>query len=139
MKLIIILLILSLNSFAQNPWKIDKSDWLPMGLTFGAGYSQGWRDEVEFHPRLLFAHYPNLNHSFWDIREPKRWNANHILKTATMGLFTSAICVKIGDWKSYPKKKRWQKLIADAIKYYGAYKLGFFLSYNLQNNNKLTW
>ncbi len=139
MKYLIILscLFLSVNCFGQ--WKIEKSDWLPMGLVLGAGYSQSWRDEVEFHPNALFRHYPNLNHSFWDIREPKRWNANHVLKTATMALFTAAICVKIGDWKAYPKKKRWQKLAADALKYYGMYHIGFFIGYNLQHKNKFTF
>lgn len=48
-----------------------------------------------------------------------------------------AIVIKTGDIKDYPKKKRLLKILVDMGKYYAAYQLGFFLSYNITHQNKL--
>jgi hypothetical protein len=105
-----------------------------MGLQFTAGYAQGWREEVLYHPNALFKNHPNLNRSFWDNRQWKRWNANHLLKSIVATSHTAAIVIKIGG-----EKKNWKQYAVDAVKYYGSYKLGFFISYNLTHKNKFTF
>ena len=131
MKLIILLLLTN-AAFAQ--FRITGNDAAIMGLQFTAGYAQGWREEVLYHPNALFRNHPKLNRSFWDIRKYKRWNANHLLKTIVSGSHTAAIVIKIGGGK-----KNWKQYAVDAFKYYGSYKLGFFVSYNLTHKNKFTF
>jgi len=134
-KITALLLLVSLNSHAQI---FSKKDIAPMILVAAAGYSTGWREVVINHPPQLFAQYPNLNRKFWDNRvqsEPgllnMEWNADHILKGTTVLLFTAAVTFKLGD------KKKWYWYLVDGVKYYLAYHAGFFISYNLQNHNKL--
>ncbi len=151
MKLFILLLISAVTNTTQgqtitkSPWAFTKKDIAPITLQLTAGYAQGWREEVLYHPKALFSHYPNLNHQFWDTRINRGTeglsvfrDANHLLKFIVTGTQTTAIVLKAGDWRDYPAKKRWQKLLADIIKYYGAYKLGFFISYNINHRNKFT-
>jgi len=116
----------------------SKKDIAPMALTMGAGYSQGWREEVIYHPNQLFEQFPNLNRNFWDIRVQNKpgflnteWDADHVLKATTGGLFVAAVAVKIGD------KKKWYWYVIDAAKYYLSYKTGFFLAWNVTHKNKL--
>jgi len=129
----------------KNPWAFNKKDIAPMTLQFAAGYAQGWREEVLYHPKALFERFPNLNHNFWDnrINRGSRGisifrDANHLLKFIVVGTQTTSIVIKVGDWKEYPKKDRWKKLLIDLVKYYGAYKLGFVMSYNVTHQNDLT-
>ena len=119
-------------------YRISKNDLKIMAIEIGAGYAQGWRDEVQYHPNQLFKQMPNLNRRFWDIRvqdEPTflntEWDADHVLKFAVNGLHVAAICFKIGE------KKKWYLYLVDAVKYYGSYKLGFFLGYNVTHRNRL--
>jgi len=128
-------LLFPLFSFGQI---MSKKDIAPMLLCMGAGYSTGLRDEVLYHPGQLFQQYPNLNRAFWDIRVQNpptflntEWDADHILKGTTVLLFTAAVTFKIGD------KKKWYWYILDGAKYFLSYKIGFYLSYNLQLKNKL--
>ena len=132
----LLLLIVSLHSFGQpkNPWKLTGNDAAIMSLQFTAGYAQGWREEVLYHPNALFRNHPKLNRSFWDNRQWKRWNANHLLKSIVATSHTAAIVIKIGG-----EKKNWKQYAVDALKYYGSYKIGFFVSYNLTHKNKFTF
>ena len=134
--LILILIVLILLSFKSNAqYKVfSRNDIAVMSLQAVAGYAQGWREEVLYHPNALFRNYPNLNRSFWDSREWKRWNANHLLKTIVAGSHTAAIVIKLDG-----KKKNWKLYALDAAKYYGSYKLGFFAAYNLTHKNKFTF
>lgn len=151
MKLLIpLLLCMVMNTIqaqtsTKSPYGFSKKDIAPLTLQLVAGYAQGWREEVLYHPEALFAHYPNLNHRFWDTRINRGSrgisifrDANHLLKFIVAGTQTTAIVIKVGDWKNYPRNKRWKKLLADMVKYYGAYKLGFYCSYNLTHQNKFT-
>lgn len=134
-KTTLLMLLISLNLNAQ--W-VSKKDIAPMILTAGAGYTTGWREIVINHPNQLFARYPNLPRRFWDNRvqsEPgllnMEWNADHVLKGATVLCFTAAVTFKIGE------KKKWYWYLVDGVKYFASYHLGFFLSYNVQHKNKL--
>jgi hypothetical protein len=147
MKLIMLLLaiIITPPANAQKKWyKITGNDMAIMSLELTAGYAQGWRDEVQYHPNQLFKQMPNLNRSFWDIRvqDPPgflnmEWDADHLLKFSVNSLHVTAIVIKIGDLKTYPKKDRWKKVLFDGFKYYLSYKAGFFLAYNITHKNKL--
>lgn len=139
-----ILLCISLSASAQKKWyNISKNDIAIMSIEVAAGYAQGWRDEVQYHPNQLFKQMPNLNRRFWDIRHQDpptflnmEWDADHALKFAVNGLHVTAVVLKVGDIKQYRKKDRWKKIIFDAAKYYLSYKAGFFLSYNITHKNK---
>ena len=139
MRVIIMLLLTALSHTTESQTTKKKYEWIskkdiaPIGLQVLAGYSQGWREEVLYHPNALFRRYPDLNRSFWDSRQWKRWNANHLLKTITASAHTAAIVLHIGE------KKNWKHYALDAFKYYSSYKLGFFISYNLQHKNKFTF
>lgn len=129
----------------KNPWSLNKQDIAPMTLQLAAGYAQGWREEVLYHPKALFERFPNLNRNFWDnrINRGSRGisifrDANHFLKFVVTGTQTASIVIKVSDWKDFPKKDRWKKLLIDLLKYYGAYKLGFYFSYNVTHGNKFT-
>jgi hypothetical protein len=141
--LITLLLLTSLTTQGQKWFTVSKNDLWVMGLEVGAGYSQGWREEVLYHPHQLFNRFPDLNRKFWDARwswqngDAYKWDANHVLKGTTNAFHLAAICVKVGDLKSYPKKDRWKKVLFDAAKYYLSYQLGFALSYNLTHSNKI--
>jgi hypothetical protein len=139
-----LLLICTTSAHSQNPWRVTKSDIAPMLLQMNAGYWQGWREEVLYHPNAFLRAHPNYNREFWDIRishDNKGLSAikdaNHLLKSTVVLSQTVAIVIKVGDWREYPKKKRVVKLLVDAIKYWGMYKLGFYLGYNITHNNKL--
>lgn len=142
---ILFLLLMPCLSFAQPKWNhVSKNDLSIMGIEVLAGYGQGWRDEINYHPNQLFKRFPNLNRNFWDIRvqnDPTflntEWDADHVFKFAVNGLHVAGIILKVGDLKSYPKKDRWKKILFDIVKYYGSYKLGFFLAWNVTNQNKL--
>lgn len=123
-------LLFQLTVFCQ--FKLDRKDIAPISCTLAAGFLQGTRDQVLYHPNALFQQFPNLNRRFWDIRQGHRWDANHWLKTGVATLFTAAIVFKIGD------KKKWYLYIWDGFKYYLPYKLGFFLAYNVTFKNKIT-
>lgn len=137
---VLLLLLLPFLSFGQDKWySITKNDAAVMALELAAGYGQGWRDEVLYHPNQLFKQYPNLNRRFWDIRVQDKpgflnteWDADHVLKGAIASLHVAAVVFKIGE-----RKQNWKKYLFDAVKYYGSYKLGFFLSYNLTHKNSL--
>ncbi|MEO5991288.1 MAG: hypothetical protein ABIP68_06595 [Ferruginibacter sp.] len=142
--ILFLLLILPAGSFAQKWYSFSKNDVAIMGLEMGAGYAQGWKDEVTYHPNQLFKNHPGLNRNFWDIRTQGKkgflnteWDADHVLKFSVNGLHVTAISIKIGNLKQYPKKQRWKKIVFDLIKYYASYKVGFFLSYNVTHENKL--
>lgn len=139
MKKLLLLLLFPLSLSAQKKWySISKNDLQVMAIEVGAGYAQGWRDEVIYHPNQLFKQMPNLNRRFWDVRVQDapgflntEWDADHVLKFAVNGLHVAAICFKIGD------KKKWYLYLVDAVKYYASYKVGFYLGYNVTHGNKL--
>lgn len=112
-----------------------------MSIEVGAGYMQGWREEVLYHPNALFRHFPKLSRTFWDNRitwqQRGKFDANHVLKGGIVTSQLIAIVIKTGDIKDYPKKKRLLKILIDLGKYYVSYQLGFFLSYNITHHNKL--
>jgi len=135
---IIILFLMPVKTNGQNDKWFSKKDIAPMALTLGAGYAQGWREQVIHHPNQLFKQFPNLNRNFWDIRVQGKkgflnmqWDADHTLKATSAGLFVAAIAIKTGE------KKRWYWYIWDGVKYYLSYKAGFFLAYNVTLKNKL--
>jgi hypothetical protein len=139
-SLIIMFIAFNTAAIAQKWYSVSKNDIATMSLEMGAGYAQGWREEVLYHPNALFAHFPNLNKNFWDNR--LSWqrghirDANHILKFSVTAFHLTAVAIKIGDYKSLPKKQRVKKILFDVFKNYAAYQLGFFLSYNLTHHNK---
>ncbi len=127
---------------AQKKWySISKNDIATMSCEVGAGYLQGWREEVIYHPNALFEHFPKLNPNFWDNRVS--WqkgnikDANHILKFGVTACHLTAIVIKTGDLKNYKGARKILKIVADVAKNYAAYQLGFFLSYNVTHHNKL--
>ncbi len=146
MKKIIYLLLLQLMiclpGMAQKKWySFSKNDIATMSCEMGAGYLQGWREEVIYHPNALFEHFPKLNANFWDNRISwQRGNikdANHILKFGVTAFHLTAVVIKTGDLKSYKGARKILKIIGDIAKNYAAYQLGFFLSYNVTHHNKL--
>jgi hypothetical protein len=131
----IMLCLFAINCQAQI---FTKNDFKICLLTAAAGYTTGLRDEVNYHPKAFMERHPNLNPTFWDNRVQGKkgllnmeWNADHVLKGATVLFFTAAVTLKIGE------KKKWYYYFIDAAKYYLSYHAGFFLSYNLQEKNKL--
>ncbi len=144
MKLLLILLILfPVISFGQDKWwKIDKNDIGVMACEIGAGYAKGWGDQVEYRHYELSQRFPGLfrnGNKFWDGREDSDgiWDAKHMMSAFATQFHIAAVCIKIGDLKSYKRKDRWKKIAFDAFKYYAAYHLGFFLSWNVTHGNKL--
>lgn len=141
--LITLLLLASISTQAQTKWyKISKNDLWVMGMEVGAGYSKGWGDEIEFHHFELSQRFPGLfknDNKFWDGRYDNDgiWDAKHMMSAFTTSFHVAAVVIKIGDLKSYRKKDRWKKITFDALKYYAAYHLGFFLSYNVTHGNKI--
>lgn len=136
------LLLLPFFSFSQKWYAVSKNDIAVMSCEVGAGYATGWREEVLYHHYALSQNFPGLfknGKTFWDGRvySDGVFDANHMLKGMTVGFHVAAICIKLGDIKSYPKKDRWKKILFDAVKYYGSYQLGFFLAYNITHQNKL--
>lgn len=136
MKLLPILLFISLSTNAQKLF--TKNDLKTIPLLMAAGYTNGLREEVIQHPKAFMLRHPNLNPTFWDNRVQgekgllnMEWNADHVLKGTTAMLFTAAVTFKLGD------KKKWYYYLADGIKSYMAYKAGFFISYHIQEKNKL--
>ena len=138
-KLLTILLFITHTATAQKWYSISKNDVVTMACEVGAGYGQGWREEVLYHPNALFKHFPNLNRNFWDNRlyseGGHNFDANHVLKGAITSLHLAAVVIKAGDLKNY-KGKKGLKILADFVKNYAAYQLGFFLSYNVTHKNK---
>lgn len=137
----ILFILIFLNAGAQKKWySITKNDLTTMSFEAVAGYGQGWREEVLYHPNALFTHFPNLNRRFWDSRESwKNGNikdANHLLKAGITLSHLAAVAFKIGNYKEY-KKQRFLKILADIAKNYAAYQIAFFLSYNITHHNKL--
>ena len=132
-----LLLLLPIFSFGQGQL-FTKKDIAPMTLSFAAGHATGWRDVVIYHPNQLFEQFPNLNENFWDNRVQNKpgflnmeWNADHVFKSASKLFFVTAVVLKVGD------KKKWYWYLWDGVKYFAAYHIGFFTSYNLINKNKL--
>lgn len=136
MKIIIIpTLFLSYFSTAQV---LTKNDLPVASLELVAGYLQGWRDEVIYHPNELFKHFPKLNRTFWDNRIQSapgflntEWDADHVVKSAIVLSHVTAVGVRISG------RKKFKFIILDMAKYYISYKLGFFLSYNVTHKNKV--
>lgn len=102
------------------------------------------RDEVIYHPNALFRRFPNLNRNFWDIRVQgskgflnTQWDADHVLKLAVNASHVAAVVIKFGEKPTGKRWKRVKKYAWEAIKYYGCYKVGFFVSYNIINHNRL--
>jgi hypothetical protein len=140
--LITLLLFTSLTTQGQKWYKITKNDIAVMTCEVGAGYAKGWADEIEFHHYELSQRFPGLfknENKFWDGRydDDGMWDAKHMMVGIATGFHITAICIKVGDLKSYPKKDRWKKVLFDAAKYYLSYQLGFALSYNLTHSNKI--
>jgi len=141
----LVLLLATQIVVAQKKWyHVSNNDIAVMSIEVAAGYSQGWRDEVQYHTKQLFKRFPNLNRTFWDIREENppgflnmEWDADHVLKFTTMGSHVAAVIVKKGDLKQYKGWDKVWKILFDIFKYYGAYKTGFFLAYNVTHGNKL--
>lgn len=138
MKLLPILLFISLQANAQKYKIFDKNDFKVLPLLIAAGYTTGLREEVIQHPKSFMLRHPNLNPNFWDNRIQgdkgflnMEWNADHVLKASTAALFTAAVTFKLGE------KKKWYYYLADGLKSYMAYKAGFFISYHIQEKNKL--
>ena len=140
MKTIILVLCLStMMASAQQEYKLfTKKDIKVLPLVFAAGYTTGLREEVIQHPKQFMLRHSNLNSTFWDnrVQGKKRllnmeWNADHVLKGTTALLFTAAITFNIGE------KKKWYFYLADGIKNYLFYKIGFYVSYHFQEKNKL--
>ena len=66
---ILILLLATQIVIAQKKWyHVSNNDIAVMSIEVVAGYSQGWRDEVQYNTKQLFRQFPNSNRSFWDIR-----------------------------------------------------------------------
>jgi hypothetical protein len=139
---ILILILLPLFSFSQKWYKVTKNDAAVMACEVGAGYAKGWQDEIEYHHFELSNRFPGLfknGSKFWDGRYDNDgiWDAKHMMAGIQVQFHIAAICIKVGDLKSYPKKDRWKKVLFDAVKYYASYQLGFFLSYNVTHGNKV--
>jgi len=65
----LILLLATQIVIAQKKWyHVSNNDIAVMSIEVVAGYSQGWRDEVQYNTKQLFRQFPNSNRSFWDIR-----------------------------------------------------------------------
>lgn len=143
MRVLLALLLCTGSAYSQKWYSVSKNDLWVMGMEVGAGYSQGWREEVLYHPHQLFKHFPNLNRKFWDARwswtngDAYKWDANHVLKGTTTAFHLAALVIKVGDIKAYKRKDRWKKILFDAAKYYLSYQAGFALSYNLTHGNKV--
>jgi len=57
------------NRYCTKKWyHVSNNDIAVMSREVVAGYSQGWRDEVQYNTKQLFRQFPNSNRSFWDIR-----------------------------------------------------------------------
>lgn len=106
---------------------------------FFAGYANAFRDQVLYHPNQLFARYPNLKGSFWDIRqqgEPgflnMEWDADHLLKGLVVFSHLTAVAIKIGDGR--PKIKTILRDLAVSLL---AYKAGWVTGWVFVHGNKL--
>ncbi len=140
----ILLILLPLFSFSQDKewYSFSKNDIAVMSCEVAAGYLQGFREEVLYHPHALFEKFPNLNRKFWDARwswtngDAYKWDANHVLKGGVTFMHVAAASVKMCDIKNYRKKDIWKKILFDMAKYYISYQVGFALSYNITHGNK---
>ena len=142
--LILVIIGLLMMAFPAKCQKWYKLSTASTALSMAAGYSQGWRDEVQYHPNQLFNQFPNLNRNVWDIRVQNKpgflnteWDADHVLRATTTALHVAAFAVKVGDYRKLHKKHRWKKLLFDAGTQYLAYKAGHFLAWNITHKNKL--
>lgn len=137
---VILLILFPVFCFGQNKWyATSKNDLIIMGIELIAGYGQGWREEIIQHPKKFMEAHPGWNVPFWDNRHQgnkgilnMEWNADHVLKGGITSLHVIAIVFKIGGGK-----QNWKKYLFDAGKFYGSYKAGFFLAYNITHKNKL--
>ncbi len=130
------------DSTSKIQFKITKNDRLEIGLFFAYGFVKGWADEIEYHPYNLSQRFPGLfknGKTFWDGRydDDGIWDAKHMAAAIQGSLMTVAVIVKWGDLKKYPKKQRFIRGLIDAAKYDLSRRAGFFLSYNVINQNKL--
>ena len=140
--LLILTLLMSLGANAQKWYAVSKNDYGIMACEVGAGYAKGWGDEIEYHHYELSQRFPGLfrnGNKFWDGRYDNdgTWDAKHMMSGIQVQFHIAAICIKVGNLKSYPKKDRWKKVLFDAVKYYASYQLGFFFSYNVTHGNKI--
>ena len=138
----LILLLNTGHAYGQQKWySFSKSDIATLSLEAGAGYAQGWREEVLYHPNALFKHFPNLNRNFWDSRISWQGggikDANHLLKAGVTSMHIAAVVVRISDIQKFKGWRRVLKITGDGIKHYAAYQLGFFLAYNVTHKNHL--
>ena len=148
MKNIIILIMLvalsgSLRAQIQQPkwYAINKNQMVTMGLEMTAGYVQGWREEILYHPNALFRNFPKLNPNFFDNRiswqKGNIIDANHLAKGIITGLHLVAVVIKVGDIKKYKGWNKVKKIGGDLVKHYVAYQIGFFLAYNVTHKNPI--
>ncbi len=119
-----------------------KSDIWVMSCFFGYGFIKGWADQIEYHHYEMSQQFPRLfrnGNTFWDGRydDDGIWDAKHLAAGLQASLMTAAVIIKVGDYKKLPKKGRVKRILFDVVKYDFSRRLGFFLSYNVINQNKL--
>ncbi len=149
MKLLFITLLFTVNiANAQNKFfSLSKSEISVMACEFIAGHSNGWREEVLYHPNALFERFPNLNRKFWDSRIswqdkkliPGFQDANHMFKFINTSSHLAAITISIFDKRDkMTGKEKVKYIVKSLILNYASYQLGFFTSYNLIHKNRGT-
>lgn len=138
MKLPLLLLFLPLFGRTQI---LTGNDLLVGSVQLVSGASDGVRDHVLYHPNELFRQYPNLNKSFWDIRESwvnNRWapfkDANHTFKTVTQTLDLGTVAMAM-----FEKKQTVKRAITKVVFAYLCRKAGFHLTYTLLFHNQISW
>ena len=132
----------SQDSTTLKPFTFTKNDIAVSSCFFMYGFVKGWADEIEYHHYALSNRFPGLfknGNKFFDGRydEDGIWDAKHLAAGLQGSLMTAAVLLKFGDLKKYPKKQRLKKILFDSVKYDFSRRLGFFVSYNLINKNRL--
>ncbi len=132
----------SLDSTKLKPFTFSKNDIAVSSCFFMYGFIKGWADEIEYHHYALSIRFPFLfknGSTFFDGRHDDDGilDAKHLAAGLQGSLMTAAVIIKFGDLKNYPKRQRFKKICLDTVKYDFSRRLGFFLSYNVINQNKL--
>ncbi len=138
----LLLILLPISLFSQKWYKVTKNDYGVSSCFFGYGFVKGWADQIEYHHYEMSVQFPSLfrngNH-FFDGRydDDGIWDAKHLAAGLQAMFMTAAVVIKFGDLKRYPKKHRFKKVCKDIVTYDFSRRLGFFISYNVINKNKL--